>query len=305
MVSTGRFAPSTTGPAHPGTLLAALLAWLDARKVGARFILRLEDLDPDRCRAEFLDAIEQALDWLGLDWDQRAVQSESTARHEAAIDQLASLGLLYPCSCSRKDKARLKRRAPDGSWAYDNRCRGTQLPPKGWRGTNVPLRVHLPDDEVCLVDELGVDCSQIPARDMGDPVVRRRDGSVAYQLAVIVDDHESGVDRVVRGRDIAPSTATQVALCRLLGLTIPSYRHHFLLMESSESGKLAKRHGSMPVDQLQARYQPAEAVGVLACFAGLINQPCAMTPHELVARFDWARVRRDDRAVRWDRTELR
>jgi glutamyl/glutaminyl-tRNA synthetase len=294
----GRFAPSTTGEPHPGTLLAALLAWLDARAREGRVLLRLEDLDRTRVRDEHARGMEAALAELGLDWDEVVVQSGRAASHEAALDRLAAAGRLYPCVCSRADRAG-GRRAPDGGWAYDNTCRGTPLAAGGWRAVDVAVRARLDDDRVDLVDDGGEDLSQTPARDMGDPIVRRRDGAVAYQLAVVVDDADEGITDVVRGRDIAPSTATQVMLQRLLGLTTLRYRHHLLLLEEA-GGKLAKLHGSLPYGRLRARYTGPELCGILAHGAGILDAPRACTPRELVARFDWANVVRADRVARWD-----
>ena len=293
-----RFAPSTTGEAHPGTLLAALLVWLDARAQGGTAMLRLEDLDHTRVKTSWSEQLIDALAWLGLDWDVTIVQSERAAAHEAALDRLAAAGRLYPCTCSRADRSG-GRRAPDGGWAYDNTCRERTLPAAGWRATDVALRARLPDDRVELVDELGVDLSQTPAHDMGDPIVRRRDGVIAYQLAVVVDDADAAVTDVVRGRDIAPSTATQVMLQRMLEVPMPAYRHHLLLLEPS-GDKLAKLHGSIPFTELRARYGGPELCGVLAHAAGISDgaEPC--TPRELIARFDWNRVTRADLVARWD-----
>lgn len=295
---TGRFAPSTTGLAHPGTLLSALLVWLDARSRGGRALLRLENLDVTRVRPGWATSMVDDLAWLGLDWDDVVDQSARRADHEAALDALAAAGRLYPCACSRKDREG-GRRAPDGSWAYPNTCRGRPLPAEGWRAASEPLRVRLDDGRVEPVDEGGLDLSQDPAADMGDPVVVRRDGVVAYQLAVVVDDHGSGVDRVVRGRDIAPSTATQVALQRLLGWPTPAYRHHLLLL-APHGDKLAKLHGSMPASELRLRHTGDELVGILAAGVGLRDRPTPCTPRELLADFDWARVATDDREARWD-----
>ncbi|MCW5806643.1 MAG: hypothetical protein KIT31_30040, partial [Deltaproteobacteria bacterium] len=158
------------------------------------------------------------------------------------------------------------------------------------------LRARLPDDRIELVDELGVDLSQTPAADMGDPIVRRRDGVVAYHLAVVVDDAAAGITDVVRGRDIAPSTATQLMLQRLLGVAAPRYFHHFLFLERHRDDKLAKLHGSAPWSVLRTRYSAAELCGTLAHLAGLATSPAAVTPAELVASFSWSRVRRDDLA---------
>jgi glutamyl-Q tRNA(Asp) synthetase len=305
-----RFAPSTTGEAHPGTLLSALLVWLDARSRGGRALLRLEDLDTTRVKAAWSAQLALALAYLGLDWDGTSVQSGRAAAYHAALDQLAAAGRLYPCSCSRADRARGPvgattrgrtggRRAPDGGWAYANTCRGTPLPPGGWRAVSGNVRVQLPDDRVELVDDGGVDVSQTPAVEMGDPIVRRRDGVIAYQLAVVVDDGDAGITDVIRGRDIAPSTATQIMLQRLLGLPAPRYRHHFLLLERS-GDKLAKLHGSIPFSTVRTRYTGPELVGALACAADLVDAPRATTPRELLKDFSWDRVPTHDRVTRWD-----
>jgi glutamyl/glutaminyl-tRNA synthetase len=303
-----RFAPSTTGEAHPGTLLSALLVWLDARSRGGRVLLRLEDLDTARARAGWAEQLRDACTWLGLDWDELVVQSARGAAHEAALDALAAAGRLYPCACSRAARSG-GRRAPDGSWAYENTCRARPLPPDGWRASPEALRARLDDGSIALVDEGGLDLSQTPARDMGDPIVRRRDGVVAYQLAVVVDDAAAGITDVVRGRDIAPSTATQVALQHLLGLPTPRYRHHLLLLEpptaalpspDAPPAKLAKLHGSLPFTQLRARHSAPELCGLLAHAAGLLDLPAPCAPADLASGFAWSRVRDRDRVARWD-----
>ncbi|MBA3685983.1 MAG: hypothetical protein H0W72_12205 [Planctomycetes bacterium] len=301
---TGRFAPSTTGPAHPGTLLAALLAWLDARSRGDRIVLRLEDLDRERCRAEFATAMVADLAWLGLDWDVVETQSAHAARHEEALDRLQAVGALYPSPTSRADLQELGRRAPDGGWAYDNRDRDRRLPDGGWRACGDAIRCRLPDGRVEPRDEGGLDLAQDPTAAFGDPVVRRRDGAVAYHLAVVVDDAASGVDRVVRGRDIATSTATQVALQRLLGYREHVYRHHLLLLER-RGRKLAKLHGSVGAPALRAGYAPAQLCGWLAACVGLLTAPTACLPRELLARFDWELVAVQDRLIGWTGQELR
>ena len=140
----GRFAPSTTGEAHPGTLLSALLVWLDARARGGRAMLRLEDLDPDRAKVAHATQLRESLAWLELDWDDVVTQSDRGAAHAAALDQLAAAGRLYPCACSRAQRT---RPAPDGGFAYDNTCRGRPLPPGGWRTSTEPLRTLAPMDE--------------------------------------------------------------------------------------------------------------------------------------------------------------
>lgn len=297
-MDTGRFAPSTTGPAHPGTLLAALLAWLDARSRGGRILLRLEDLDPDRARPHHGQALERDLAWLGLDFDAVEWQSRAAPRHEAALDALAAEGLLYPCRCSRRALRTVGRRSPDGGIRYPGTCRGHPLPPGGWRASREPLRLCIPSGIIRPLEEGDLDLAADPLRDFGDPVVRRRDGAVAYHLASVVDDAASGVSRVVRGRDLAPSTPLQVAIGRLLGLPEPRYRHHLLLLEPRGT-KLAKLHGSLPLPELRVHYGPEALCGVLAHAAGLVPEPEPVQPRELLAGFGWERVRRADCVLRW------
>ncbi|HEY8145449.1 MAG TPA: glutamate--tRNA ligase family protein [Kofleriaceae bacterium] len=304
MAGCSRFAPSVTGEAHPGTLLAALLSWLDARARGDRYLLRLEDVDHTRKRPHFAAQIEDDLRWLGIDWDDREVQSDARARHEVALDRLEASGFLYPCRCTRADRMSGGRPAPDGGRAYQNRCRGRPLPAGGWRVSREPVRIALPDRQVALIDESGLDLSQRPAVDMGDPILVRRDGVLAYQLVVVVDDDAAGVTRVVRGRDIAPSTATQVLLQEMLGLARPTYRHHFLLLEP-RGGKLAKLHGSIAARELRAHYRGPALVGFLAHLAGLVPEPTPVTPAALLPHFRWERVRADDVLVAWTGQELR
>jgi glutamyl/glutaminyl-tRNA synthetase len=283
--------------------LAGLLCWLDARSQGARVLLRLEDLDPERCRPEYARAFVDDLAWLGLDWDAVVLQSEARARHEAALERLASAGLLYPCGCSRKAVRAAGDPAPDGGFRYPGTCRERTLPAGDWRGCGEPLRLRLEPGLLELHDESGVDLSLDPWAAFGDPVVVRRDGAVAYRLASVVDDAAEGVNRVVRGRDLALTTAPQVALQRVLGLPTPVYRHHLLLLED-HGGKLAKFHGAVGAAELRARYTEAELCGFLAHAAGLRPDASPATPAELLSDFAWDRVDSADRVVRWQAGSL-
>ncbi|MEE2673590.1 MAG: glutamate--tRNA ligase family protein [Myxococcota bacterium] len=280
----GRYAPSTTGPAHPGTLLAALLCWLDARSRGARIALRLEDLDPHRCRPEYARAMQDDLAWIGLDWQAVRLQSELASDHEDAIERLKAAGLVYPCCCSRSEVAAVGLLAAGGGYHYPNTCRGRS--PED-AGPEDALRCRIEDDA-----------------EFGDPIVVRRDGGVAYHLASVVDAAREGVTRVVRGRDLETTTATQIALQRLLGFATPEYHHHLLLLEP-RGEKLAKLHGSVSATELRQVYQGPALCGVLAHAAGLLDEPRDVRPDELLMDFSWDRVRVQDRVMEWDGAALR
>ena len=280
----GRYAPSTTGRAHPGTLLAALLCWLDARARGARITLRLENLDPQRCRPEYARKMQDDLAWIGLDWHAVRLQSDLAGDHTDALDSLRAEGRLYPCRCSRSDLAAAGLRAVDGGYRYPNTCRGRSLEDAG------------PDDALrCRLD---------PDSNLGDPIVLRRDGGVAYHLANVVDDAREGVTRVIRGRDLETATPTQVALQRLLGYPTPLYHHHLLLLEP-RGDKLAKLHGSVSAAELRDPYTGPALCGFLAHAAGLLDAPREIHPEELLPDFAWQRVGDEDRVVEWDGAVLR
>jgi glutamyl/glutaminyl-tRNA synthetase len=298
-----RFAPTTSGPAHPGTLLAGLLCWLDARSRGASIELRLEDIDHTRCTPESARDLRAALDWFGLDWDSESLQSEQRRAHGRALDRLARCGRLYPCRCSRSAVKRSGTLAADGGHRYPGTCRERRLPATGWRDCGEALRLRLEPGLVEPLDEGGVDLAQDPAAAMGDPILRRLDGAVAYHLAVVVDDAEQAVTRVVRGRDLASSTAIHVVLQRLLDLPTPVYRHHLLLLEE-HGDKLAKLHGAVGWHELQEHYSPERLCGLLAWLAGLRPTDAETRPRELLSDFDWGRVRRDDQALRWSGGKL-
>jgi glutamyl/glutaminyl-tRNA synthetase len=294
-----RFAPSPSGPAHPGTLLAALLCWLDARSRGAALLLRLEDVDHTRCTPVRARELCAAFEWLGLDWDATLLQSEARARHLAALRALAAQGRVYACRCSRSALRAAALPAADGGWRYPGTCRERRVSPEQVDATRETLRLRLEGGRIELADEGGEPLSQDPLAEMGDPVLRRRDGAIAYHLAAVADDGAARITRVVRGRDLATATATQAALQRALGLPTPRYRHHLLLLEE-RGRKLAKLHASVGWEELRAHYDPPRLCGWLAQAAGLRAAAGPATPRELLADFDWAGVGRRDRVVRWD-----
>ncbi len=294
----GRFAPSTTGPVHPGTLIAALLCWLDARSRGFEVVLRLEDLDRERTKPGYADAMERDLAWIGLDWDGHSRQSQNLERYDAALESLVAQGRVYTCDCSRAEIRTAGRRAPDGSYRYPGTCRGRGVSRANFRDVDLPLRLRLECEEIPLIDESGLDLSGDAWALFGDPLLRRRDGAYAYQFASVLDDTASAVDRVVRGRDLAPSTILQVALQRVIELETPTYRHHALFLERT-GDKLSKFHGAVGVDVLSQRYTADELCGLLASFVDLVPADTVCQPADLVADFDWERVHGEDVEVVW------
>lgn len=295
----GRFAPSTTGRVHPGTLVAALLCWLDARSNGAEVVLRLEDLDRERTKPGYIEHMKRDLAWFGLDWDSIVLQSDNRERHDAVLDDLVRNERVFACHCSRAEIRAAGKRAPDGSFRYPGTCRGNDLDASSWREIDQPLRLRLDSDEIRLVDESGLDLSGDAASLFGDPILRRRDGVHAYQFASVIDDADCGVDRVVRGRDLSPSTVLQVALQRVIGLRPPRYRHHLLFMERA-GGKLSKLHGAVDLEAIRESGLAAdELCGLLAGFVGLVPTGSRCHPADLIAGFDWSLVRTDDVELAW------
>lgn len=231
----GRFAPSPTGSLHLGSLVAALGSYLDARHNHGQWLVRMEDLDSARvmpgCSAEIL----RTLELFGLQWDGEVeYQSRRTSGYESALETLKSNGLTFECSCSRREVSNT------GDTGYPGTCRGGVTRP-GPTAT----RFRVPDGSVQFGDLLQGAC-EFDLRSLGDPIVRRRDGVLSYQLAVVVDDALQGVTDVVRGADLLESTAWQIALQRALGLATPRYGHLPLILEPVR-GKLAKSRRSLAI----------------------------------------------------------
>ena len=286
----GRFAPSPSGIMHLGNAYSALLAWLSVRAAGGRMILRIEDLDPDRSRQEYADAIRRDLLWLGLDWDlESAPQSARTRRYAAAFEQLAEMGLVYPCYCTRAQlHAASAPHTSDGQTVYPGTCR--DLAPDARPAGRAPAwRVRVPDEDVEFCDGRMGPVRENLARDCGDFIIRRSDGVYAYQLAVVVDDAEMGVSQVVRGCDLLHSTPRQLYLYRLLGLQAPEF-YHVSLLCAPDGRRLSKRDGDLDLGALRQRYSAEQIVGLLACAAGLQPTPAPVRAEELAEAFRWENV---------------
>jgi len=235
----GRFAPSPTGPLHTGSLATAVASWLMAKSAGGRWLLRLDDLDTPRQVPGMADDIMRTLELFGLQWDgDVARQSRSLDAYGAAFDCLAGLGLVYPCGCSRREIAQASS-APhpeDDCIPYPGTCRGGMRAGAAVRS----WRLRVPDREVCFDDLRHGRVCQNLAEGCGDFVLARGDGEFAYQLAVVVDDHLTGVTQVVRGDDLLASTPRQILLQRLLGYPRPDYCH-LPLVTGPGGAKLSKR----------------------------------------------------------------
>jgi glutamyl-tRNA synthetase len=252
----GRYAPSPSGPLHLGNLRTALLAWLFARSAGARFLVRVEDLDQGRSRPEYERGQREDLAAVGLDWDGEVVrQSERHALYHAAIARLDT----YPCFCTRAE-IREAASAPHGlPGAYPGTCRELTAAERAEReaaGRPPALRLRTaPGTRVAFVDRV-LGPFEGPVDDL---VVRRNDGTPAYQLAVVVDDSDQGVGEVVRGADLLEATPGQLHLADVLGLPRPSHAH-VPLMLGPDGARLAKRHGAVTLADRRALGESAHEV---------------------------------------------
>lgn len=289
---------------HLGNIYTALLSWLSVKSRGGKWILRIEDLDPQRSKIEHARMIEDDLRWLGLEWDEGGldgiglhgpyVQSQRHHLYEEALEKLKATGLCYPCTCTRADI--LSTQAPhesDGRVVYKGTCR-----PDGMKfdldcaqryKTSVPytniegaaVRLMVPDEEISFTDLIKGPQSVNLAKHCGDFIVRRGDGAWAYQLAVVVDDALMGVTEVMRGDDLLLSAAQQIYLYRILGYEPPEFAHVPLVC--NEDGiRLSKRDKSLSMEYLRSHYTPEEVLGMAAHRARLIPTPRAISLSELL-----------------------
>jgi glutamyl-tRNA synthetase len=300
----GRFAPSPSGFMHLGNAWTALLAWLDIRKLGGSMVLRMEDLDPQRSKDGFAEALMQDMRWLGLDWDEGPdvggaygpyKQSERTGFYEATLEILIQKGLVYPCFCSRAElrNAATAPHAGESEYLYSGRCSSlsavkAELLKKNGRRPSLRLRVDT--DEISFNDELYGQQSQNLRQICGDFVIRRADGVFAYQLAVVIDDAAMAINRVVRGADLLASTPRQIRIWRLLGAQPPAFLHVPLLY-GTDGSRLSKRHGSLALHSLrQSGVRPEVILGQLAAWAGMLEKPEPVRANELIELFSIERL---------------
>lgn len=292
----GRYAPSPTGALHLGNLRTALFAWLQARKEDGAFVLRMEDIDQPRVQEGSAEEILADLKWLGLSWDEGPdkggpfgpyVQSERLRIYEEALQLLHDQDLLFRCYCSRRD-VREAASAPHGPGGvvYPGTCRDlttddrrrlqAQRPDR-----NPSLRFIVPDQRVAFLDQVAGDYAEVPARDVGDFVVRRSDSLFAYQLVVVVDDALMGISDVVRGADLLTSTPRQIALFDAFGLSPPRFWHAPLMLDP-QGDRMSKRDGSDSLALLRDQgYKPADVIGLLASSLGWVDEGSQLSAEEL------------------------
>jgi len=266
---------------HLGHARTSLVTWLRARGLGGQIVMRIEDIDRPRVVSGAADEICRDHEWLGLDWDEGPVfQSTRGEIYEAALDTLSGASLVYPCTCSRKEIAKVAS-APHGDDGprYPGTCRNGPTKPD----RPPVLRFRFDDPSPGFEDLL---CGVYPeGKSGGDFVLRRFDGIWAYQLAVVVDDADMGITEVVRGADLLSSTPRQIALYKALGCDVPRFAHVALVVDPN-GVRLSKRHGATPIEALRDAGRSAEEViGELACSLGITTTAAPIQPEELASRF--------------------
>ena len=300
----GRFAPSPTGRMHLGNVFSALLSFLSVRSKGGHWILRIEDLDPERSRKEYSEMLEDDLNWLGLVWDEGGskggdfgpyYQSERAKIYEKTFNKLSDL--IYPCFCKRADL--LAASAPhssDGRPIYSGKCRDLTADQISELSSNrnPAYRIKVGDNSIKFTDGVYGEWEKSLYEVGGDFVLRRIDGTFAYQLAVVVDDAAMGITEVVRGCDLLDSTPSQIYLYNLLGLPVPKFYHFPLLMSAESGARLSKRDKSLDMGELRKRYSAEEILGLLGYYAGIIPENRKVTLTELLEKFDWSKVSREN-----------
>lgn len=233
----GRFAPSPTGPLHFGSLVTALASYLDARAHGGKWLVRVEDLDPPREITGSSTLILEQLRALGMDWDGDVLyQSTRLSAYESILEQLEDQKICFRCDCSRQRVSGLEG-------IYDGRCRSRGLT----SAQGLAIRLKIRPETVRFTDTIQGDYAQNLEHEVGDFILRRKDGLFAYQLAVVADDAEQGITHIVRGYDLLSSTPRQIYLQQLLGLPTPSYAHIPIIVNALGQ-KLSKQHFAEPID---------------------------------------------------------
>ena len=287
----GRFAPTPSGRLHLGNVFTAMLAYLSAKSKGGECLLRIEDLDRERCPKNAVETLLDDLEWFGFEFSGEILyQSERSEIYMRELDKLDRAGLTYPCYCSR---ARLAATAPHGATpVYDGKCK--HLSPELRPDKPPSTRVTVPDVSVSFTDGVKGEYRQNLTTECGDFIVRRADGVCSYQLAVVTDDALSNVTEVVRGSDLIFSTPRQIYLYETLGYKTPKFYHTPLIL-TRNGERLSKRDGSSNLDYTRARFHdPKPVIGLLAANAGIIDAFEPITLNELITIFKWDKIKKSD-----------
>ncbi|WP_298771099.1 glutamate--tRNA ligase family protein [uncultured Fibrobacter sp.] len=287
-----RFAPSPTGYLHEGHLLSALYVWAAAKKWDLKIHLRIEDHDQGRSRTEYIDSIREDLARFGFSYDSESIQSSRTEIYQEILDKLIQKGLVYPCTCSRKQLLAENPHSATGEVIYQGKCRNRLLPCNEAHS----LRIKIPDKVIHWYDEHLGNFDENPKQQCGDFPIRDRDGYWTYQFAVCIDDLTQGITHIVRGEDILSSTARQIALSQLIAQACagetsfpvpvyarPLYLHHPLIVDASGK-KLSKREHAHSLRQdLELGISPEQIIGRTLHKAGFLSHSGSSTLAEALS----------------------
>lgn len=303
----GRFAPSPSGRMHLGNVYSALLSYLSAKKTGGEWILRIEDLDRQRCKKEYSAQLLEDLLWLGLKWDNFSeasgglssefYQSNRDSFYINAFDLLCEKGLVYDCFCSRADLFSASApHASDGSPVYSGKCRNLSESEKSLLyNKRLPAKRIIVEEKSCSFSDghYGNQVCQL-SLDLGDFIIRRSDGNFSYQLAVVVDDALMGVDQVVRGRDLISSTFNQLYLYEKLDFPqLPQFFHLPLLL-SADGRRLSKRDKDTDMGFLRENFSGEQLIGKILFLCGCIEKEESLSLEEALSVFEWKKIKKDD-----------
>lgn len=301
MVIRSRFAPSPTGRMHLGNLWIAFLNWLWTRHRGGKIILRMEDIDRDRCRKEYEEGILEDLSWMGLDFDEGpegiysygpAVQSRRYDIYDSILSAMEKKGHIYPCYCSRSRIHQVLSAPHEGEArpVYDGHCRNLTPKERESMTKNPCWRVRMEESTISFTDLFYGTITRTLKAGADDFVVRRADGLVAYQLAVSIDDGEMGITHVFRGNDLLDSTPGQAWLIQKLGYQVPAYGHLPLLVDT-RGIRLSKRQKGITVRELRNRgLRPEDLTGLLLHLAGGLPELRPVSLEEALEDFPFEKL---------------
>lgn len=312
----GRFAPSPSGRMHLGNVYSALLSYLSAKKTSGEWILRIEDLDRQRCKKEYSAQLLEDLLWLGLKWDNFSkasgglssefYQSNRDSFYINAFDLLCRKGLVYDCFCSRADLFSASApHASDGTPVYSGKCRNLSESEKSLLyNKRLPAKRIIVEEKSCSFCDGHYGNQECElSRDLGDFIIRRSDGNFSYQLAVVVDDALMGVDQVVRGRDLISSTFNQLYLYEKLDFPQLPQFFHLPLLVSADGRRLSKRDKDTDMGFLRENLTPQGLIGKLLFLCGVIEKEEDLSPDEALCAFDWNKVKTNDINVLYNQSQ--